>query len=103
MATYDVYWDADAAKELKRLQRRHQRSVARVAARRGDDPWAGNVETIQGGDGLLRARAGDFRVIFHVDQDEQRVIIVAIMPRRDDYPRARIGRWLRRRDRFLRG
>lgn len=103
MATYDVYWDSDAAEELKRLQRRHQRSVARVAARRGDDPWAGNVETIQGGDGLLRARAGDFRVIFYIDEGEQRVLIVAIMPRRDDYPRARVGRWLRRRDRFLRG
>lgn len=101
MTTYNVYWDDDAAQELEQLQQRHQKSVARVAAQRSDDPWAGDVETVQGGDGLLRARAGDFRVIYHVDQAEQRVVILGVMPRRGDYPRRDIGRWVRRRDRFL--
>lgn len=98
---YDVYWDDDAVAELKQLQQRRQRSVARVAASRGENPWAGDVESIHGGDGLLRVRAGAHRVIYHVDDLDRWVIIVAVMPRRDKYPKRTIRRWIRRRDQFL--
>ena len=98
MTLYEVQWDLDARKEVKALQKQDQKKVIRVAERRKENPFQGDVKKVQGAEGLWRVRADKCRVIFHVDELRRSVIILAVTLRRDGYPDNQIVRWVRRLD-----
>jgi mRNA interferase RelE/StbE len=81
---YRVLIAASAAKELERVDRKSDRSRI-VAAIRGlsEDPRAPASEKLAGGKNRYRVRAGDFRIVYSVDDSEKVVDVVKIGHRRE--------------------
>jgi mRNA interferase RelE/StbE len=52
-----------------------------------DNPTPAQVKALAGGDGLFRVRVGDWRVIYRVEHDQARVVIVDIGHRSTVYRR----------------
>ncbi len=54
-----------------------------------DDPFSGhrNVETIKGVKNGFRLRIGDWRAVYHVDVESQKIIVTDVKSRGDIYKR----------------
>lgn len=73
-----------AAKEFKQLDRATQARIFQALERLQADPRPSGAKTLKGEDGLLRLRVGDFRVIYHILED-QAVIVLLIRDRKHAY------------------
>jgi mRNA interferase RelE/StbE len=84
---FEVILAPAAAKFFAAADRPLARKLARCFARLEADPRAGNNVKRLTGDlaGYLRYRVGDWRVIYHIDDDANRVYVVVIAHRRDVY------------------
>ena len=78
---YHVTYASAAARALRRLDRPVQRRLVDAIDRLGDDPRPHGAKALQGGEGLLRIRVGDYRIIYAV-QDDQLVVLVATLGHR---------------------
>jgi mRNA interferase RelE/StbE len=90
VAAYQVELTARARKQYKALDpvirdriRRTLLDLADDRIRRtlldlADDPTPAQVKALTGGDGLLRLRVGAWRVIYRVERDPARVVILDI-------------------------
>jgi mRNA interferase RelE/StbE len=80
-----VEYSRDATKTLLRMDRataqRIRGKVAQLAAE--TDSLANNVRALRGGDGLMRLRVGDWRVIY--TEDMQVLLVVRVAPRGGAY------------------
>jgi mRNA interferase RelE/StbE len=75
MARYVVEFRRSAEKDLRRLDPVIQRRVLRAVDSLTDNPRPGGCRKLQGSDNAFRIRAGDYRVVYTVDDS---VLIVAI-------------------------
>lgn len=82
---YAVTFTNAAAKALRRLDRPVQRRVLDAIDALGADPRPPGNKTLQGGQGLLRIRVGDYRVIYQVHDDQLEVVVVTLGHRREVY------------------
>jgi mRNA interferase RelE/StbE len=80
-----VEYSRDATKTLLRMDRataqRIRGKVAQLAAE--TDSLANIVRALRGGDGLMRLRVGDWRVIY--TEDMQVLLVVRVAPRGGAY------------------
>ncbi len=86
MTGYAVAWTAPARRALSRLPEK----VASAVVEFCDGSLAANPHRVGkplrlGLEGLHSARRGDYQVIYHIDDQNQRVDIVAIEHRADVY------------------
>ena len=84
---YLTAFDHNAAQELSRLPQQVQRQIVRRIERLAESPWAGDVKLVQGEERMYRVRAGVYRILYDIYEDEQRIHILAIGHRRDVYRR----------------
>ena len=82
---YHVTYAKAAARALRRLDRPVQRRLADAIDDLGDDPRPPGAKTLQGGQGLLRVRVGDYRVVYTVADAELVVLVVTLGHRREVY------------------
>lgn len=82
---YRVTYVASAAKALRKLDRQTARRILEVLNALADDPRPPGCITLQGGDGELRIRIGDYRVVYDVVDDELVVLILRVGHRREVY------------------
>ena len=87
MAAYDVELTARARKQYKALDPVIRDRIRRTLLDLADDPAPGQVKALAGSGGLLRIRVGAWRVIYHVERDQSRVVIVDIGHRSTVYRR----------------
>ena len=73
-----------AARALSRLDRSIQVRVARRIDRLAADPRADAVK-LRGADDVWRARVGDYRILFRIEDDRLVVLIIRIGHRREVY------------------
>lgn len=86
-AAYEVELTGRARKQYTALDR-VIRDRIRVALRDlADDPTPAQVKALVGGGGLLRVRVGGWRIIYRVEHDQARVVIVDIGHRSTVYRR----------------
>lgn len=68
-----------------------ERDIALITARLARlqrDPWAGDVRRLQARDEVeFRVRAGDYRIVFTVDEEQKTIRINELDLRRDVYRR----------------
>jgi mRNA interferase RelE/StbE len=84
---YHVTYAKAAARALRRLDRPLQRRLADAIDLLGDDPRPHGTKALQGGDGLLRIRVGDYRIIYAVHDDQLLVLVATLGHRREVYRR----------------
>ena len=76
-----VEYSRDATKTLLRMDRATAQRIRSKVAQLATEPdsLANNVQALRGGDGLLRLRVGDWRVIY--TEDIRVLLVVKVAPR----------------------
>lgn len=86
--TYIIEWDGKAVRQLRKLDRPVQARILRAVSTLADNPRPpGAVRLQEASEELLRVRAGDWRVIYAIDDDHLVVLIVDVGHRREVYRR----------------
>ena len=85
MAAYRIAFTPAARRQLASLDPPTRRRIARRIEALGTDPRPPGAETLKGGEGELRIRVGDWRVIYVVHGDELLVLVIRIGHRGDVY------------------
>ena len=85
--SYSIRIRRSAARELGHVPRRERERLVAVIDALAQHPFSGNV--LKGGlRGLRRIRAGDYRVLYEVQEDALVVLVIRVAHRRDAYRRA---------------
>jgi len=87
VAAYQVELTARARKQYKALDPVIRDRIRRTLLALADDPTPAQVKALAGGDGLLRVRVGAWSVIYRVERDPARVVILDIGHRSTVYRR----------------
>jgi mRNA interferase RelE/StbE len=78
-------WRAVANEHLLKLDKSAQRLIGSKVDRLPENPRPANVKSVIGMPGVLRLRAGDYRVLYTIDDDEHRVWIEDVRHRKNAY------------------
>jgi mRNA interferase RelE/StbE len=83
--TYDISLLPAARRQLSRLHPEARRRIGAIIDTLAKEPRPPGVKALRGMPGLLRVRAGDYRVVYRVKDRELLVLVVAIGHRREVY------------------
>lgn len=78
MASYRIDLLPSTVRELSALPRAVQQRIGHRLDGLAGNPRPHGVETLAGEGGFLRLRVGDYRIIYQVDDDGHRVLVVKI-------------------------
>lgn len=81
---YAVEFLPSAAKVLSKLETPVRRRIARRIDRLAQDP-RGDAVKLRGADDVWRARAGDYRILYEVEDDRLVILVIKVGHRRDVY------------------
>ena len=81
---YKVELRRNARKSLDRLQARERHRIIPVLLNLEQEPRPTGVEKVRGTE-LWRVREGDYRLIYHIDDEGKIITVVRIGHRRDIY------------------
>jgi mRNA interferase RelE/StbE len=81
---YAVEFLPSAARELSKLEPAVRRRLARRIDRLSQDPRADAVK-LRGAEDVWRARIGDYRILYQVQDDRLLILVIRIGHRRDVY------------------
>ena len=87
MAAYEVELTARARKQYKALDPAIRDRVRRALRDLADEPAPAQVKALAGSRDLLRVRVAAWRVIYRIEHDQARVVIVDIGHRSTVYRR----------------
>lgn len=73
-----------AERELLRLNKKLGQRILQKIGLLKDNPYGQNSQKLEGGKGY-RIRIGDYRVVYTIDKDKQRILIIKIGHRREIY------------------
>jgi len=76
-------FSVNAERDLRRLPKEFQQSVARVLTQMASGPFQGDVKALHGSEwrGVFRRRMGDYRILFTADHAEAMIVIQQISVR----------------------
>jgi len=81
---YKVELRRNVKKSLDRLQTQERHRIIPVLLNLEQEPRPTGVEKVRGTE-LWRIREGDYRLIYHIDDEEKIITVVRIGHRRDIY------------------
>jgi len=73
-----------AHRQIGKLSEQTQERVNQAIARLAEDPRPPGVKKLVAREGY-RVRVGDYRILYHVDDQAKVVIVYRVMPREDVY------------------
>lgn len=81
---YEIEWTAPALRELRKLDKQIARRVLRAVTGLAVDPRPAGVRALSGhSTATMRLRVGDYRVVYVVEDDQIRIVIVRVAHRRE--------------------
>jgi mRNA interferase RelE/StbE len=84
--TYEIEWAASALRELRKLDHQAARRVLVAVSKLAVDPRPSASRPLAGQpSGTMRLRVGDYRVIYHVEDQRVTITVVRIAHRREAY------------------
>lgn len=84
---YRVVFAPATERQLRKFSPGVRQRIVRVAERLGSNPRPPGMVKLAGADELYRVRAGDYRIIYQIADDELIVLIVRVAHRKDAYRR----------------
>ena len=81
---YAVEFLPSAVRTLAKLEPVVRRRIARRIDRLAEDPRSGAVK-LRGVDDVWRARVGDYRILYQIEDDRLVVVVISVGDRRDVY------------------
>lgn len=85
MAKYQVEFLKTAEKELAKLPKDIQKRVGDRISSLSTNPYPPDVKKLKNGDGKLRTRVGNYRVIYMIENDSLVILIIKISHRSSVY------------------
>ena len=85
MKRYEVRIVASADKELAKMPRMLRERIIGKFDEIGKDPRGTDSKKLD--EATYRVRVGDYRIVYHVDDAERKVVVTRIRHRRDVYRR----------------
>lgn len=85
MAEYEVQFLASAAKEFRELPVAIKRRVGAVVEVLRKNPHPAGVRKLQGHERLYRIRAGQYRVIYEIDEKAKLIRVTRVRHKRETY------------------
>ncbi|MHB1926713.1 MAG: type II toxin-antitoxin system RelE family toxin [Leptospirillum sp.] len=85
MDSYKVVWKRSAEKELRKLPKEIIRKLLDQVSMLSRDPFPAGVKKIVNTESVFRLRAGDYRLIFRVEQSKLIIEVILVGHRRDVY------------------
>jgi mRNA interferase RelE/StbE len=83
--TYTVELKPAAVRDLKKPDRGNQKRIVQVIESLQADPRPPSTKKVQYARNLYRAKAGDYRILYQIDDENSRVLVVRIRHRREVY------------------
>ncbi len=83
MPDYAIHVAKPAQKQIRRLDKKSQKAIVRALERLGSNPRPPKSEKIGGHPPFWRVRAGDYRIIYAVEN--QTVIVLRVRSRKNAY------------------
>lgn len=82
---YSIEFLRTALKELSKLPKDIQQRIAAKIDELKTNPYLPGVKALKNGDGQLRLRVGDYRVIYRIEEDKLVILIIKVGHRRNIY------------------
>ena len=82
---YEIEFSRTSLRSFRRLPRKEQRRLATRIDRLATNPRPRGMKKMAGNDDLYRIRCGDYRVIYTIEDDMLRILVVGLGHRRDVY------------------
>jgi mRNA interferase RelE/StbE len=82
---YNVVFRDEARKAFERLDRTARQQVGRVIDRLADNPRPGQATQLVGDPQTWRVRAGDWRILYEIRNDEIMVLVLDVKHRSKAY------------------
>lgn len=82
---YTISYVPSAAKVIRKLDKSTARRLLHAIGTLASDPRPNGCVQIKGGDGELRIRVGDYRVIYSIRDEELVVLVLRVGHRREVY------------------
>jgi mRNA interferase RelE/StbE len=79
--TWGLILSNRASRAIRRAPRNDRDQIRAALRLLTDDPYSGDIKLLKGTNGMLRRRAGNWRVLYELDPD-RRVIVVTGIKRR---------------------
>jgi len=86
-APFQIEFLRSAQRELTSLSREAQRRISRAIENLRREPCPPGSRAIQGQEGLMRIRVGDYRIIYRVTAPALAILVIRIAHRRTAYAR----------------
>ncbi len=83
--SYEITYARSALKSLRKLDRTAAQRILKVIDALAYDPRPQGSLQLSGGDGELRIRVGDYRVVYDVRDEELIVLVLRLGHRREVY------------------
>lgn len=83
--SYSISYVSSAAKTLRKLDNPVARRLLATISQLAEDPRPAGCIQLKGGDGELRIRAGEYRVIYEIYGGELLVLVLRVGHRREVY------------------
>ena len=85
MSDYRVSFKSSAAKELRKLPVEIQRRIINAIERLSENPRLAGIVKLKGDDNLYRFRVGEYRIVYDINDPDQKLAITRIRHRKDVY------------------
>lgn len=85
MAKYKLEFLKTAAKEFDKLPSDIQKRIGKKLESLTNDPYPSDIKALKNGNGLLRVRVANYRIIYRVKNDLLIIIVVKVGHRKNVY------------------
>ena len=82
---YEIVFKPSVAKQLRKLPKGEQRKIVEKVKGLSTDPRPHGVKKLQGKTSLYRLSAGDYRIIYTIEDDKLKILILRVGDRKDIY------------------
>jgi mRNA interferase RelE/StbE len=83
--TYTVRYEKRALKELSKLPATAVKQILSKIDSLSQDPYQAGIKKLKGFDNVFRAKAGNYRILYEINDGKLLIMIVAIGDRKDIY------------------
>lgn len=85
MSQYKIEFLKTAEKEFYKLPKEIQKRIANKLESLRINPYPSDVKALKNGEGRLRVRVGDYRMIYRVENDRLVILIIKVGHRKNIY------------------
>ena len=85
--SYRIAISSAAARQLRKLDAQARRRIQAAIDLLSENPRPAGAKKLVGGGGEWRVRTGNYRIIYELNDDALLVLVLAVGPRRQIYPR----------------